>query len=224
MTNKIMPFDINYTKLLISKYNYAPYIFVFYNPKSKLWNVLKQVCEQHMSVVMEENNNIICFFTPATKEDYIVLNNVVQAVKTWKTAYLFIDGVLQDFKNLKWLECFNKSLNAEHIYSYCTRIDRTVLNNEWHKIILPCKMLRSTAMWMDDRHPSPFKEQLQARAVGICELCPNLNMENFKILEKEEDIMSPWQKVFNTDTDEEDKNKKTNIFKKIYKFFKQEKE
>lgn len=224
MTNKIMPFDINYTKLLISKYNYAPYIFVFYNPKSKLWNVLKQVCEQHMSVVMEENNNIICFFTPATKEDYIVLNNVVQAVKTWKTAYLFIDGVLQDFKNLKWLECFNKSLNAEHIYSYCTRIDRTVLNNEWHKIILPCKMLRSTAMWMDDRHPSPFKEQLQARAVGICELCPNLNMENFKILEKEEDIMSPWQKVFSTDTDEEDKNKKTNIFKKIYKFFKQEKE
>lgn len=224
MATKIMPFDINYTKLLISKYSYAPYIFVFYNPKSKLWSVLKQVCEQHMSVVIEENNNIICFFTPATKEDYIVLNNVVQAVKTWKTAYLFIDGVLQDFKNLKWLECFNKSLNAEHIYSYCTRIDRTVLNNEWHKIILPCKMLRSTAMWMDDRHPSPFKEQLQARAVGICELCPNLNMENFKILEKEEDIMSPWQKVFNTDTDEEDKNKKTNIFKKIYKFFKQEKE
>lgn len=223
MTNKIMPFDINYTKLLISKYSYAPYIFVFYNPKSKLWNVLKQVCEKHMKVVVEENNNIICFFNPSGKEDYIILNNIVQAVKTWRTAYLFIDGVLQDFKNLKWLECFNKSLNAEDIYSYCTRIDRTVLNDDWYKIILPCKMLRSTAMWMNDKHPSPLKEQLQARSVGICELCPNLNMENFKILEKEEEPISSWQKMFNNETNDDtnsDENEKMNIFRKIYKFFK----
>lgn len=99
----------NFLRVLASKHGYAPYIFVFLNPKSKSWSSIRAVCEKNARVVVEENMCYICYFDPKITIDYIVINNIVQTVKKWSTAFLFIDGVFQSLKNIKWLECFNQS-------------------------------------------------------------------------------------------------------------------
>ncbi len=160
---------------------------VFVRPRSPHWekvNYLMQCADEYFS----DGETTFGFFKK-TARSVQVAYEVLSLSRGWKSCYVFMQGVpVFSLKDIKWLECYMRSLRADDLRAYCTIVDRPrspfTPGLEVEKYISPCRFI-TYGWWFNPDHPSDYVAQFQAQAVRMgVNQCPNCRAFTIEELKK----------------------------------------
>lgn len=149
----------------------------FVSPRSPQWEKVNYMMKSADTYTATDDTTYATFEKNARSIElaYAILSIGIK----WKSCYFFVEGVpVFSTRDVKWLECYMRSLRARDLRAYCTRVDRVPYYTKLGKyeidlFLSPCQYILH-GWWFSPHHPSDYADQFQAQAVrkGV-DQCPN---------------------------------------------------